>query len=296
MSYYNDNYSIARKRFYSIYKNFNGFRDINEDVIKRIDELIQKYKNTHIEETSFYLRNFKSREYMNLLNYLYYKKDLTYDEKVLFIIRYFDPELKLLNLYFESDTTDREDIEKEENDFIRNSQLDANLEFSSKCHEIIGISDPYIVKYELVFFKRCLSKELKFNIKKDFINKFFRTYPIEKVNLSISDEELETIIQNARDYKKKYGVPSFNDLLFQLSEQKSIINISGKSIKELFIFMMYVLDEEFRALHIYNEYCKWDLISAECRRELGFYNKNFIESERRFAEDNPDNPINLTLF
>ena len=30
-------------------------------------------------------------------------------------------------------------------------------------------------------------------------------------------------------------------------------------------------------------YVKWD-------------NKNFIESERRFAEDNPDNPINLSLF
>ena len=60
--------------------------------------------------------------------------------------------------------------------------------------------------------------------------------------------------------------------------------------------MMYVLDEEFKALNIYYEFCNYDLISAECRKELGFYNKDFIESEKKFAEVNPDNPINLKLF
>lgn len=296
MSNFYNEYDIARKRIYSSYSYFKYFKDINDEVIKKIDELIQNYRKTHIERTSFYMRNLKVKEYINVLNYLYYMKDLTFDEKILFIIRYFDPKLILLNMYFELGTTDEEEIYKEENDFIRSSLIDSNLDFLSKCHEIVGISDPLIIKYELLFFKNYLSKDLKFNIKKDFIQKFFRTYPISKVNLTISEEELESIIQNARDYKEKYGVPSFNDLLFQLLEQRSILNISGKSVKELFIFMMYVLDEEFKALNIYYEFCNYDLISAECRKELGFYNKDFIESEKKFAEVNPDNPINLKLF
>ena len=296
MTHINNDFDHARNRFYSGYKNFNNFKNIDDDVIKEIDERIENYKKTRKERYSFYMSNHKSKEYMNVLNHLYSIRDLSYDEKILFIIRYFDPEMKLLKLYFESEAIDEDEIRKEENDFVRNSLLDTNFEFSSKCREIAGISDRLVVKYELIFFKRYLSKELKFNVKKDFIQKFFRTYPINKVNLEISDEELANIVKNAQDYKKKYGIPSINDLLFQLSEQRSILNISGKSVKELFIFMMYVLDEEFKALHIYDEYCNWDLISSECRNELGFFNRDFIQSEVKFAEDNPNNPINLTLF
>lgn len=296
MSYINDDYSIARKRFYEQGKKFNNFKDINDKTIKKIDELITRYRSTHIKHTSFYIPNVKVAEYSGVLKYLTVSKDLSFDEKILFIIRFFDPELKLLKLYFESEVYDKEEIKNEDNDFVKSSLNEVNLEFMAKCREEVGITDQIIIQYELSFFKNYLSKELKFNVRKNFIQKFFRSYPVDGINFKISNEELEIIIKNALAYKKKYGIPSLNDLLFQLSEQRSSLSVTGKSKRELFIFMIYVLDQEFKALKIYDEYCNWDAIRNECHKEIGFYNQDFVKSEVKFAKANPDNPINLTLF
>lgn len=296
MSYINDDYNTARTRFYEQGKKFNSFKDINDKAIKKIDELIAKYKRTHIEHTTIYMPNTKVKEYLGVLKYLTVSRDLSFDEKILFIIRFFDPELKLLKLYFESEVYDKEEIKNEDNDFVKSSLNEVNFEFVAKCREEVGITDQIIIQYELSFFKNYLSKELKFNVKKDFIHKFFRTYTVDSINFKISDEELEIIIKNALAYKKKYGIPSLNDILFQLSEQRSSLSVTGKSKRELFIFMIYVLDQDFKALQIYDEYCNWDAIRNECHKEIGFYNQDFVRAEVKFAKANPDNQINLSLF
>ncbi len=296
MEAYTNEYDTIRKIFYSSNSKFKNFRNIDKNVIEKIDKLIKIYQEKIMVTSVFTIHNSRTNEYTNLLKYLLSDNKLSFDEKILFVIRYFDPELKALYLFLDSDCMEAKDLQSEDNDFIISSFKEINTEFASDCRNLIGIYDSFLIQYELLFFKYYRAEELKFNIRKDYTKKFFRLYPVSRLYLNISDEELDRIIKSAHDYKNKYGIPRFNDLMFQLLEQPSLLDITGNSVKELFVFMIYVIDEEFKALRLYDEYCNWSQINTQCFKTLGFSNQDFVTSEIKFAEDNPKVLNNIPLF
>jgi hypothetical protein len=284
---YDTNFQVTRKKFYQGSHKFNYFRGVNEQELERIDELIESYKERIPKKGYSYLPNSNTHDYMNILNYLIHSKSLEYDDKVLFLIRYYDPDLKLLTLYLESDRMDKKEIEEETNEYVKKELMEKkeklDVEFQVKCREIAGIYDPMLIQYEQILAKR-LNKVLRFNVKKDYIKSFFNKYVTDDINLTVTEEELNDCLTAAREYKEKYGIPNINDLAYQLLNQSNVIDI--KSNKKAMIFMIYVLDEELKCYDIYEEYCNWKEISKECIENVGFFNKELIDKEIKYSRDN----------
>lgn len=289
----------AKKKFYQYECHFNGFKGVDETKLQRIDVLVEEYKRKYVMNNTSYIPMYSdTQQYGRLLAHLANRKDIKWDEKMLFIIRYYDPELKLLQLYLQTFNIDPELIKNEDNDYIKADLLEyktnIDLEFEKQCRSLIKIYDPNIIKYEKKLSRVLQSEKLKFGVKKDYLKLFFTTYITADTNLKITDEELTSIISEAREYKRKYGLPSINDLAFQLIEQPRLIGI--KTARKAMIFMIYILDEQFKAFHFYDEYGNWNDIQKMCFLELGFYNIDFVKNEVRFDRENHDTSTTLSLF
>lgn len=290
---------IVKKKFYQYEICFKGFKGVDEDKLRNIDALIEEYKQEDVKNNIGYISfGNNTQEYARLLVYLTGRADLSWDDKMLFVIRFYDPELKLLDLYLETYSIDNNAIKNESNAYIKedliNKKNKIDLEFANKCRSLIKIYDPGIIKYEKKLFKALKSNGLKFGIKKDYLTAFFESYVTPNTDLRVTDDELKRIIEDAREYKKRYGLPTINDLAFQLTQQR--IGIGIKSAKKAMIFMIYTLDEEFKAFHIFDEYGNWNEIQKMCFAELGFYNKNFVNNEIKFDRVNHDTSTTLSLF
>lgn len=290
---------VVKNKFYQHEVSFNGFKGVDEDKLRSIDALIEEYRSKYVKNNSSYISIFENtQEYARLLAYLTGNTSLSWDDKMLFLIRYYDPELKILDLYWQYNDISKDQIINEKNDYIREDLLEhknsTTTDFELKCRSLFKIYDPGIIKYEKKLFRVLKINEFKFGIKRDYLKFFFESYAPPHINLSMSDSELSKIVEAAHEYKKKYGIPTINDLAFQLTQQSKLIGI--RNARNAVIFMIYILDEQFKAFHIYDEAGDWNMIRKMTFSELGFFNKSFTLSEVKFDRDNHNDLTSLSKF
>lgn len=283
-------YDVCKSKFYNQQHKFNNFKDITDEKINEIDELVKNYKEL-IKPILSSVEDFQkaSQEYAQILYVALSDDDLTWDEKMLLVIRYMDPELKLADLYLGMESIRTQTIiEEKDNPFAVKDLIAAKkkkeFELIKKSREAIGIYDVNLLKYELKLYNK-LANSLKFNTKSDYTTTFFSSYVTDKTNLDINDNEHTAVKLAARSYKNKYGIPTINDLSYQLLNQSKIIGIRTSHLA--MPFMIYVLDSGFKALKIYEENSVWSKINNATKSELGFKCKEFVINEARFIDENP---------
>lgn len=275
-------FATLRKKLLDHQKEFNGFKNINDKNLDYINNKIKEFNELSKKTRFIYAINPQNKKYAEALSIIVDDRNMTYDEKIYFLIKVLDPELKMHSLSLEFGTVTTKEINEEESEYSKNELLEVRNQQQSEMQTYIrnqiGFYDSNLHLYEKYYIVRfCRDEELVFNVKKDYIKNLLSIFFSTEGNLEIPVEDLERIIKLAKEYVDTYGIPNINDLAYQLTIQFKVLGIS--KLKEKIIFLIYVVDKKFKAYEIYDTECTWEQIKKSCINELGFYEKDFVNAE-----------------
>lgn len=279
------NLAVMRKKFYQYINFFKKFDGITPEMIENIKQDAKDFKEKHLDE---YLdKGDILSAYKKAMSILVNNHNLSFDEKVLYIIFIFDPNLITFKDFIASDIITKDEIKRETNELEkeamileRESQTDT---YAMNVRKQIGFFENYLLVVERTYFKKYLrNNELVENVGKDCSDTLFELAVLMNSFKNIDALEYQELKEKAEEYLRLFPTPDFNTVIYHILNQNSILNL--KSIKEQFIFLIMVMDPELKALEIYEEECIWSSIKDRCEEEINFYHKDVFKLEKLYAE------------
>ena len=269
---------------YSRKNYFTYFKDITKEKHKELLEKAKAFKEkVEIERILPELHL-----YMDTLAYITeppHSFDLTYDEKLVFLIEVIDPDLITYKVHKETETISPLDLAKAK---------DANeksLIIIKKAQEAKIIEDT--VRSKLKFYDRNLAlyekyyssliknrKNFEETPKKDLTPLIFANSSNITFD-SITNERFEEINKIAQNWIATTNSEGDNKrAAFNLIYQENLLGLTNTI--EKIIFFILTVDPNLKALTIYSENGKWEQIKEEMILALGFYSKELIKSEEKY--------------
>ena len=291
MAYDSINLETLKNQFHSRSVNFQNFKNITNEDVARIRELINA-KLPKIENTKTYDRNQGLDNYINTLRYLTnptISQELkTFDEKVLLLILSCDPDLETMKTFLQSDITPTSDIEVEEDEKKKQQlQIKRNQEIASYESEVrkkIGFYDPKLLRYESLLH-RGLFKETGFSsdIKKPSLKTLLaRAELIQGISI-ISEANLQRLQEiNERWLKEAKDPSDLNSLAYNLLNKFRDLHLF--TVEEQVITFILIADPDLDLLRIYEEESNYHVVEKRAKEELGFYNKGLIKVEQLYHD------------
>lgn len=280
-----DNEKI-KYRFFKSSSEYSKFNNISLERIEEIKKDIESFKKENINKKFDYLGNSRNGEYIEVLCYLSSFKcsNYTYDEKIVFIILMFDPELKFYNIYSNFNIVDLEtiksvetDMEKKELNELRKKQI-FNLE--CEVRRAIGIWDVNLIAYERDYLARVLNNNCFVkNAPNDYSSSLFKKI-CELDDLIIGKERFEYVNEKVKEYISSIDRVNYIDLAFHILFQNDILKLRNN--KEQLLFFVLAFDPELKVLNIYEDEPTVKKIKERLIMEFGFYNKELIKVERLY--------------
>lgn len=268
-------------------REFRYFEGVNQGTSKKIDETTRVFFDKLCYIQSYGLQN--ESMYQNAIRFLDNDINLTYDEKVIFLIRLLDPTLKMLMIY--QDAVNSKPRYKDMIPILTKGHLFAlDTEEEKLKEEIInnlGFYDPLLLKYEGLY-KRILqthetldkTTDLKLNYTK-YVSSIIH---LDSLSLRISPDELDAVVEEAEEYLKIYPKPALNDLLFQLLHETGTMDY--EKFKTKLIFIICVLDRDLKYKDIYDTNYNLVTIRNKIASIFGCYHQFLMDLEQKFVKDN----------
>jgi len=279
---FSEKFTIEQKKLFSNYPKFDYFRNVDEE---KVNKNVEMFTSAH--KTSLNQFNPKLKTYQKALLAATNNIRLTFDEKILFLIKICDPKYRTYYISLDYNILSKAEIkdlpEEEQEDALYDNDL-VKLERKDAIRSELGFYQPELIFYEkiLILLKNKKDKivSLSTGIKKDHTRALRSKMINDNIDLSIADKELEYIMKEAQEYIKKYGIPSINDLAYQITIEGDNFNL--RSLKEKLLFIMYVIDSNFEYYKSYESHGTWSDISKDVSSILGEYNQLIMDIEIRY--------------
>lgn len=254
----------------SIFRNdseFNCFKDIDEETKERIFILAQNFINTNFKDK-------KEENYKEVLMFLNSNKGRftsnpngkkllfkTYDEVILFYIFCCDPNLMAYKNFI----------------FLDNKVM------KDKTIKDLGFYNEKIAKYEKSLFldrEKILVTGVK-NKNRSYLTLLMcMSYSFEKT----SQERFNEIKLLAEEWLKfQIEGTELQTCSYILANQSNLLNL--KNTEEQVLFFINAFDPKLKALSIYEEESRMQIIQKRIMDELGFYYDNLIKLEKLFLKN-----------
>lgn len=261
---------------------FNFFENMSDEKSHNFEKKVYEFLEVLKKVSDNYLGVDYALNYENALCFLTSNHSLSFDEKIMFLIRIVDPHLEIYNIY-KRYSNNKVRIR---NGHIISLTKEIEEEFKQKVEQLFGFYSSYLVRYEELYLEHYLNKKrnLSKNVSIDYVRAFLNSFDIKEINLDIDVDELEAIIKHAEEYIKEYGIPSINDLLYQLKFEIQKSNM--RSVRDKIIFLIYVLDSDMRYAKIYNSHYNLQTIKNEIEASCGSYNPLLLDLELKYIKDN----------
>lgn len=264
-------------------REFRYFEAINQKSFTKIDGAIKTFYDRLSAQTSVRMLN-KADLFENALAYLNSNFYLTNDEKIIFLILLIDPTLSLLSFYTKL-------VESEENETVSMLSLsqDKIQELKDYFIKNFGFYDPMLIKYE-DFYKRIILARENNNkttgLRMNYVDILTKTLNINNISLEIDASEIDEIIEDAKEYLKKYPKPTLNDLIFQLLYESGELDF--EKLRNKLIFIIFVLDMDLRYKQVYDANYNLVTIRKSISQIFGCYYDLLMKLENKFIKDNFD--------
>lgn len=272
-------------------RDFRYFEGIKPDSSKKIDSITRVfYDRLSSMQVAYDLKN--ESLYEKASRFLSSNFYLTYDEKIIFLIRLLDPTLKLLTAYDKI-------VNENPDDSISTPIVKGNVLFSvtkeneekiaSISRGLLGFYEPLFVKYEYLYREKVLNvrpEDKTTNLRMNYTKYVSQNIKLSDISLKTSIDEVDQIIEEASVYLMLYPRPSLNDLIFQLLCESG--RLSYSRLRNRLIFIIFVLDKDLRYKTVYDENFNLVTISRKISALFGCYYQFLMELENKFVSDNSD--------
>lgn len=281
--------SVETPELYAKKRQFRQFVRINSESSRKIDNLMNVFFDT-IRTISATYGNKEQTLYSSALNFVNSNFYLTYDEKIVFLIRLLDPTLKMLSIYDEVLSNEQRQINsvpKTRKNMVTSLNKEKEEELKRKITEEFGFYDASLIKYEHIYKNTVLlaiPREKTTNVKINYAKHISKRINLNEIDFQIDSDELEEIIVRANEYLKRYPTPSLNDLVFQLLFESG--KLDANSFRNQLIFIMVVLDKDLRYKEIYENNYHLIAIKNKISQMFGCYYQFLMDLELKYAKDN----------
>lgn len=289
MKYFKDVTAI-KKTFFEKKMYYKRMKNVTQEKIDEIiDKMIPEFEEFFKEHNkSMYFYDSRGSHYLDCIQYLLYNfkcKELTYDEKVLFLILCCDPECKILDNYENTEIMSKDEIldaELPDREFLndkRNSQIEG---FKSRCRSDVGFFDTDIISFERDYVNKILKKtDFNTKINKDYTSNLLNMFKDDSF-IKISDTDFKRVSDTAMFYlssvSNNTSAITSNAILFQ----NDILKLRNNA--ERFIFFILVIDPELDAYKIYEDHCNMKKMKPVFIERFGFYEPLLIQIEKKYHE------------
>lgn len=282
-----------RKKFYQYRTHSTGFENINENTIEDLKSKLEYWDERIFSKIKpGYLETENYARYVAVLSFVSDSKSFatlgTFDERALFLMLAVDPEFKAYQIYVQSNILRTQDVDKINDKKIQTALLSRRKrqleEMQRKVRDELGFYDSEFLLLECKYCKKWNNKKtLIYNVKKDY----FKT--LVKMMADIPNFD-EVSLEDLHSIQEK--IDKYNKILTQDVDKKTIIyhilyqsDVLGlESDIEKVMFAILALDKELQMLQIYEEENKWYDIAMRSYKELGFFNREFVFTERKFHD------------
>lgn len=237
--------------------------------------------------------------YEKILMFLNGNCSLSYDEKILLLIGAIDPNLEMYKMYKDyKEIVNTKNEQTEENDDPKETVLIENgaLASISKVDEVLlakevserfGIYSAYLIKYEeliSLYYKHKVRDIPSTRVRLDYVAEFMNKVNNSNDSLYMDDKELVIILDAAKAYVKRYGMPCLNDLIFQLKYES--LHADLNSLAKQIVFIIYVMDSKLDYLRTREKVTATESAKQDIMSACGSYNQDIMDLELRYVEDN----------
>ena len=293
-------FESIKKKLFKRNHMFTYFKYITDEDIKRIDTEIEKYKQRKEYSKNFLKKETNLENYVGVLLYLtnpnIHLLLKTYDERILFLIKYIDPTLIINTAFLQTPITPTEDINKAENIEEKNylthkRQLELKT-LENIIREKLDFYEPLLIRYELAYYNKFIkNKELTKNIKVDLTKELIYPNVITSFN-EISDEDYQELNKKAQIWLSINEEKDYKTVIFNILKQNEILKL--KNTEEKIAFFILTIDPELELLTIFEEESRTRNVIARSKEELGFYNEALIKIEKMYqARFMPDKKLSI---
>ena len=274
-------------KFYRKEESSKGFRELSEERLSELSELIATKKDKTIDTLSPQENIEIYKKTLQYLTHPYIHFELeTFDERLAYLILMVDPNLTIykeflkLNLISSIEITKVEDLEERKRLInLRNQTIST---YKSTIRKKLGFFDSKLLKYEEVFFKRFLSNhKLITEVGSNNHNHLMLKAKTLKDFDSITDERYEELMNIAQGWlslvpeQHNYKTASYN-----ITNQKKLLGLTT-SAEQLALFILLV-DSNLDILKIYEEESMMKNIQERIIDQFGFFEPELLTLERKF--------------
>ena len=272
-----DTEQMSRK-FFQYDVRFKNYDEINKEKIDELQERVKRFEDSILIDLSEKSLVYKLDRYGRTLAYLTHHHNLTFDEKMIFLIMTVDPECLAFKEFKKVEIIPQRQIDTIEDTKLRNNAFKDNearkMGLQHDIREKIGFFDHRLIKFEDLYLRK-FKNELLEECANDFGDNLFR----HNFDFSSIDENTYTYVKNRVDwYRSVYQNYDIKTIIYHILFQNNILRLKSREQQVLFFFLF--ADPDLNNLVIYNEESKWELIEARIREEFGYYNPHmlFVES------------------
>ena len=274
-------------------REFRYFEGIRPESSKKIDSATRVFYDRLSSLQSTYGAK-EASLFENAINYLNQDFYLTYDEKLIFLIRLIDPTLKLLSFY--QNLLEDNKIGLDSTPIVKGNVLfsltkESEDKLADYSYSQFGFYEPLFIKYEAIYKKKLVREETfdkTTNLRMNYTKYITRSLNLNDISLSVNCEEIDEIISEANEYLKQYPNPNLNDLMFQLLHESGTLDYN--KVRTKLIFIIFVLDKDLRYKQVYDANYNLVTIRNIISNMFGCYYQFLMELENKFIKDNFETP------
>ncbi len=273
-------FTALEGKLYSRDVDFNKFNNTTLEDIKLIDADIQSRFPLDLNGLARY-----NDVLVYLTNPFIYHTYPNIDLRLLYLIRAVDPNLVLLNEFYNTDMPSLNEISKaleEDKETLTVLRKRGSLLLKKTIREQLGFYNSKVLGYEQAYFNRFLKD-------KEFIRNANITYFIKlmdliqgKVLFTFIDSDTEKTLSDkvAWYLEQTSGKRDAYTVSFHLLCQNSLLGLRTR--REQFAFFVMVVDPELKLLRIYEEESRMPEVKRRALEELGYYSDKMIELEKAY--------------
>lgn len=271
-----------KNRFYQYAVKTKNMKEVTDDRIEAIESVLANYRERFLDGDTKTGSMYKLERYYNALRYVDGRRDFTFDEKMIFVIKLVDPECKMYRLYRALDITTNSEIaaieDKKEQAAAKLKQEITINEFQAAVRSELGFYEGKLIKFEEHYFKKFI-KEFVDKCSKDYGNVFFSRERDFSKMIPAQYMRVRSIVS---DYLTKVGTVDPKTVIFHVIYQNNLLKLY--SVEEQLLFFILAVDPELDYLNIYDDECMWDKIEERIREEKEYFNKDLIFVEKDYCE------------
>lgn len=292
MKYYNDNLHILEKRLNEKTRDFNGFKNITDSDIAKIDELI-KSRITDTNET-------RTQKYYDVLAFLTHPRIHRIIPNVdccaLYFIKALDEDLETLKTYLSYSIPSSSEIELQPEPIrasLQEKTQNAKKKAMTLIRKKIGFYNHSLIKFEQAYFNKFIrAKQLVSINHQPSLDHLLGNVKKDLSLDSISDEDINRLFDTSIWYQDINSSPNFANVAFNIVYQRQLLGL--ETVAEQLAFLIMNCDQNLTLLRIYEEESRLPEIKKRAIEELGFYDPRLITLEKSYQKRiMPDTKISI---